>query len=346
LGGWAFPPFDASVQSEVRAQAERKTVVIDRGARRQEEDQAVGRGGDRLERVAVEVAALAEGLALLDERDRLGGVDDVRQAEGERCVNESMLTTGTAVMRPCSCVGSSPRMTSMTAAIDRYSQPCTPPIRLRCGPSWAPVRSNAGTATALSVIVMRTRRIQYGRCVFRPLGEPELVRLDDDALIAYVRAARLHGDASARVALAVLVYGHWHNVARRVALKVPPAAVEDVTSEVLMSALQSAFDGASEGEFHVWLQTITARRIADFHRRPRPATVGLDEVSLTAPEQGALAVTDAVERVLARLSEEHRRVVELVVFAGLAASEVDGVSAANVHQITSRFRRALREELQ
>jgi DNA-directed RNA polymerase specialized sigma24 family protein len=193
----------------------------------------------------------------------------------------------------------------------------------------------------LNVIV----RVQYGPRVFRALGEADLGRLDDDALIAYVRSARRHGHASARTALAVLVYGHWHNVARRVALKVPAAMVEDVTSDVLVSALQSAFDGSSEGEFHVWLQTITARRIADFHRRPRAATVGLDEVSVEAPEQGAIVVTDAVERVLERCSDEHRRVVELVVFAGLAASEVDGVSAANVHQITSRFRRALREEL-
>jgi DNA-directed RNA polymerase specialized sigma24 family protein len=181
--------------------------------------------------------------------------------------------------------------------------------------------------------------------VFRPLGEAELTRLNDDALIEYVRGARRHGHGSARLALAILVYGHWHNVARRVALKVPPAAVEDVTSEVLVSAIQSAFDGSSEGEFHVWLRTITARRIADFHRRSGPALVGLD-AEVAAPEEGAVVVADAVERVLARSSSEHRRVVELVVFDGLAASEVDGVSAANVHQITSRFRRALREELQ
>ena len=180
--------------------------------------------------------------------------------------------------------------------------------------------------------------------MFRALGEAELGRLDDEALIAYVRMARLHGDASARVALAVLVYGHWHNVARRIALKVPAAAVEDVTSDVLVSALQSAFDGSSEGEFHVWLRTITQRRIADFHRRSR-TTVGLDDVVVEAPEEGVVMVADAVERVLARVSAEHRRVVELVVFGGLAASEVDGTSAANVHQITSRFRRALRKEL-
>src|SRR3954468_10647825 len=227
-----------------------------------------------------------------------------------------MLTTGTAVTRPLRRCGSRLRMTSMTAAIEEYSQPCTPPIRDRCGPSCAPVRSKAGTATALSVIVVRTRRIQYGPRVFRPLGEAELGRLDDDALIAYVRTARRHGHASSRVALAVLAYGHWHNVARRVALKVPPAAVEDVTSDVLVSAIQSAFDGSSEGEFHVWLRTITARRIADFHRRPRPATVGLDDVVAEAPEEGVLVVADAVERVLARLSTAHRRVVELVVFEG------------------------------
>jgi RNA polymerase sigma factor (sigma-70 family) len=181
--------------------------------------------------------------------------------------------------------------------------------------------------------------------VFRALGEADLGRLDDGALIAYARCARSQGHPSARIALAVLVYGHWHNVARRVAMKVPAAAVEDVTSDVLVSAIQSAFDGSSEGEFRVWLRTITARRIADFHRRPRPATVRPDDVVAEAPEEGVVVVADAVERVLARLSTAHRRVVELVVFEGLAASEVEGVSAANVHQITSRFRRALREEL-
>ena len=58
-----------------------------------------------------------------------------------------------------------------------------------------------------------------------------------------------------------------------------------------------------------------------------------------------MVLEDALERVLGRLNDAHRRVVELVVFEGRAAGEIDGVSAANVHQITSRFRRALREEL-
>lgn len=174
------------------------------------------------------------------------------------------------------------------------------------------------------------------------LREAELERLDDDALIAHLRSA---SGESARTALAILVYGHWHNVARRVSLKVPAEAVEDVTGEVLVSAIQSAFGGSSVGEFAAWLRTITARRIADFHRHRVPATVPLDDVSVVAPAEDGVALTDLIERVLARLNAEHRRVVELVVLEGRPAAEVDGVSAANVHQITSRFRRALREEL-
>ena len=66
-----------------------------------------------------------------------------------------MLTTGTAVIVPRA------RRVELahdlvTAAIEEYSQPWTPPIRLRRGPSRAPVRSKAGTATPLSVIVVRT----------------------------------------------------------------------------------------------------------------------------------------------------------------------------------------------
>ena len=86
----------------------------------------------------------------------------------------------------------------------------------------------------------------------------------------------------------MLVFGHWHNVSRRVALKVPPSAVEDVTADVLVSAIQSAFDGVSAGEF--------VGLAADDHgaadrRLPPPAggrTVPLEDVELEAPEAGVV----------------------------------------------------------
>jgi DNA-directed RNA polymerase specialized sigma24 family protein len=89
-----------------------------------------------------------------------------------------------------------------------------------------------------------------------------------------------------------------------------------------------------------------------------PATVPLvsdpDEAgapdAATASEEGLVETQDVVERVLAGLSEAHRRVIELVVFEGRTASqaaqEVPGMREDNVHQIVSRFRRALRRALQ
>jgi len=67
---------------------------------------------------------------------------------------------------------------------------------------------------------------------FRPLRQHELERLDDDALIAYMRQAARAGHGSARLALGMLVYGHREAVRRRVLLKVPPQDVEDLTDEI------------------------------------------------------------------------------------------------------------------
>ena len=196
---------------------------------------------------------------------------------------------------------------------------------------------------------------------FERKPDHELDRLDDEALVAYARAARDAGDQAAGArAIAVLVYGYWPNVERRVRMKVPREHVEDVTADIVASAIQSAFDGTSVGEFRAWLGTITRRRIADYHRRAEktPATVPLvpdpDEAGAPDPaaasEEGLVETRDVVERVLAGLSDAHRRVVELVVFeartASQAAQEVPGMREDNVHQIVSRFRRALRRALQ
>jgi RNA polymerase sigma factor (sigma-70 family) len=195
---------------------------------------------------------------------------------------------------------------------------------------------------------------------FRPLPDHELERLSDDALIAYARAGR--GHPSARQALRILVFGHWRNVERAAAMKIPPAHVEDVTADIVESAITSAFDGGSVGEFVSWLKTIRQRRIADFYRRgpgAQPGTVPIgsrdDEVGAAgiepaAPDEtGAVEVQDAVDRVLAKLNDRDRRVVELLVFKGRpaqeAADEIAGMTVANAQQIVSRFRRALRGEL-
>jgi RNA polymerase sigma factor (sigma-70 family) len=189
--------------------------------------------------------------------------------------------------------------------------------------------------------------------LFHPLDESALERLDDEALIGYMRQARTSGHPSAAVALAILVFGHWPNVERRVRMRIPAAHVEDLTGDIIADAIASAFEGTSVGEFVSWLSTITKRAISDFYRRGPGRMKQTDEAAAepAAPsEAGVVAVRDAIERVMAKLRPEHRRVVDLVVFedrsAAEAADAVDGMTESNVHQIVSRFRAALRGELQ
>jgi RNA polymerase sigma factor (sigma-70 family) len=186
----------------------------------------------------------------------------------------------------------------------------------------------------------------------QPLDQTQLQALDDDALIDYMRRARDAGHPSAALALAIIVYGHWSNVERRVRLKVPPQHVEDLTGDVIADAITSAFNATSLGEFRSWLSTITQRTIADYYRRG-PGRAKTEEIAddRAAPsEEGAVEVRDAIARVYKTLRPDHARVVDIVVFedgtAADAASRVPGMSEANVHQIVSRFRRALREELE
>jgi RNA polymerase sigma factor (sigma-70 family) len=189
--------------------------------------------------------------------------------------------------------------------------------------------------------------------LFRPLDEAQLQRLDDDALVDYMRRARTAGHPSAALALAILVYGHWANVERRIRLKVAESSVEDLTGDVVADAIASAFDGTSVGEFVSWLGTITRRAIADFYRRGqgRSRLEAPPETEPQAPsEEGAVELRDAIERVMATLREDHQRVVDVIIFGGGTAAdairEVAGVTEANAHQIVSRFRRALRRELE
>ena len=167
-----------------------------------------------------------------------------------------------------------------------------------------------------------------------------------------MRRARQAGHQGASLALAIIVYGHWSNVERRIRMKVPAQHVEDLTGDVIADAITSAFDGTSVGEFRAWVNTITQRAIADFHRRGpgRFKTQEPSEERAAPSEEGAVEVRDAIARVYKTLRPDHARVVDIVVFedgtAADAVSKVPGMSEANVHQIVSRFRRALREELE
>jgi DNA-directed RNA polymerase specialized sigma24 family protein len=201
---------------------------------------------------------------------------------------------------------------------------------------------------------------------FREVPEHHLDGLSDERLIDYMRAAREAGRREAmKPAIAVLVYGYWDNLLSRARLKLADTDAEDVAAEAASSAIASAFDGRSVGEFRAWLHTILSRRIADYHeaRKRRPRTTELpgehtgdDDVWGSEPavsfEGDALFAQQCLDRVYAELEDDrHRLVVDLYVYgptsaADCAATVGHEMTEANVHQIASRFQRRFRELLE
>ena len=198
---------------------------------------------------------------------------------------------------------------------------------------------------------------------FQPLPDHHLQTLSDEQLIAYTRAAREAGRHGAmKPAIAVLAFGYWDTLVNRARLKLPESDCEQVAGEALESAIASAFDGSSVGEFRSWLHTILSRRIADYWQkrertlkaRPLPQP-GDEDFSGQEPavefEGDALHASECVRSALEELPGAHLEVVRLYVLGPHSAAETaalagDGMTEANVHQISSRFQRRVKELLE
>jgi RNA polymerase sigma factor (sigma-70 family) len=201
---------------------------------------------------------------------------------------------------------------------------------------------------------------------FRELPEHQLESLADDELVDYLRRAREAGRHDAmKPAVGVLVYGYWDSLVNRARLKLrTDADAEEVAAEAIASAIASAFDGRSVGEFRSWLHTILSRRIADWWeaREQKLAKTRLpsehqgdDEVwghEPSTPFEGdALFARTCIRDALAEIEDpRHRRVIDLYVLGPHPAAETaklvgDEMTEANVHQIASRFQRRVRELL-
>src|SRR5215218_3777230 len=112
---------------------------------------------------------------------------------GDRSVNEAMLTTGTPVTVPLRSSRSSSRIRRVTAAIDEYSHPCTPPVIETFGPPLP--TSKHGWSSPLSEIAVRTTR-HYGPPMDPVLRELLLERLSTASLDAEAkRVITLAADA-------------------------------------------------------------------------------------------------------------------------------------------------------
>ena len=208
----------------------------------------------------------------------------------------------------------------------------------------------------------------------RERSESELNRLNDEELLRYVVAARRAGrDNQANTALGIFVFRRYDDLVRHALTSAPSREdAEDLAQQAIADAVRATFNGSVPGEAYNFVFTILKRRIADFHEKrnrgggpalPLPEDLDDEESggrSLAIEEDFAAAVDarDVVERAKASLSAAHQRVVDLYLQAEYDAQEVakrvneefpdlrKPMTDANVHQIATRFRRRLRDQLE
>lgn len=120
----------------------------------------------------------------------------------------------------------------------------------------------------------------------------------------------------------------------------------DATSQTFLQAL-AALPRYRAGSFRAWLFAIAANVVADIHRM-RPLASLEEEASVAAslldlsptPEEQALAEEErrSVEALLARLTSDQRRIVELRL-AGLTGTEITAVLGLSISAVrSSQFR--------
>jgi DNA-directed RNA polymerase specialized sigma24 family protein len=196
--------------------------------------------------------------------------------------------------------------------------------------------------------------------MFSPRGEHALQRLDSDAILRHLRRARAAGDLDqVRLSCRILSTKQEPLIRAQVGRKVPPGRVDDVVQVVYVRCMALEFRGHSMGEFVNLVRKVVAGAVADFtahNKRQKEAETGLPEDTDEGPLRelpGAAGIScermdlaDAYRASARRLSPPHRTVVELAFMRGWSGKEIaeriPAMTEANVHQIVSRFKAALR----
>jgi RNA polymerase sigma factor (sigma-70 family) len=203
---------------------------------------------------------------------------------------------------------------------------------------------------------------------FQPLPDHALARCDDQALLAYITAARGADIAHESTrGLWHLVDRHVDRVKARLRLRVPDHLLDDMTHDVLVDAIEAALAGRKIENLNAWLNRVIENTRAEFYRgkhyrqlqhdREAASLDRDDDAGKPAPareegvegDYGAAELRDLIVQLLGDRSDTHRAVIELYIFEDLTAKDVTaqtGESENNIYKIAERFRTDLRELLE
>ena len=211
---------------------------------------------------------------------------------------------------------------------------------------------------------------------FRELNDAALMQMaqtQPGRLLAYVHAARLTGnDKAAFNAMSILMFSMRPIIRAKVALKVPPHELDEMTSGAITHLTEAAMKKPPKGEsitqLRGWMGVVIGNFCSgdyrsgssDIRRRTLSYDVADDDGAQIwewGDPDGAYDLIDywdIIDRRLAGLSDEHEMVVRLKVFGGLPAEMVAEFmnteyglrySANRVDKIASRFKIELKKEL-
>jgi DNA-directed RNA polymerase specialized sigma24 family protein len=185
----------------------------------------------------------------------------------------------------------------------------------------------------------------------RPYRFDHLTSLDDLALVRLARVALSEGDPgreTARRCVGLVILRQRDLVRSVIAAKMPPGAVDDVESEVLLRFSRKVYRGDEITNPVGLLVRMAMFCRADFHAN-RPATESsLGEWDAASDDAALddLAVSAAVEELLAPLGDRQRDAVWLRIIEGRSSAEVAGMlqtTAGKIYVIVHRALARMRE---
>ena len=132
---------------------------------------------------------------------------------------------------------------------------------------------------------------------------------------------------------------------RFVARRVRPEAVDDVLQEIWVAAWQALPGFSQRAKLRTWLYGISLHKCHDRYRaqRSEASLVPIDDLPLVDARpsvEDAVAQADAVSRLLGKLDETQREVVELYYYAQLTLAEIASVLDRNLNTVKYQFYRA------
>ena len=160
--------------------------------------------------------------------------------------------------------------------------------------------------------------------------------LPDEALAHMARG----GD---RLAFEVLCDRYLSIVYNRLRALLPPDAVDDVTQEVFIAAVQAIRRYRATATFRTWISAIARHKVADFYRKRgrQPETVELDPEINDVAERSAWQEQMLVRMALQRLPDHYQDVLLLRFAEGLSFQEVAVALGISLEATKSRYRRAV-----